>query len=143
VPNAGVVPLSGNRDVVGQIVRNVRDAALCLDGTLPYRRPCETPKATSLPASSLKVRPEWVVCLPLPRVANLVSTLKTCSDSVAPWQRWDTNRPVANARSWPVCDDCDRPSPTHKSRSTRALLCPLTNEYPTTSRGPSDGVAAR
>jgi Asp-tRNA(Asn)/Glu-tRNA(Gln) amidotransferase A subunit family amidase len=31
VPNAGVVPLSGNRDVVGPIARCVRDAALCLD----------------------------------------------------------------------------------------------------------------
>src|SRR6201996_8009591 len=31
VPNAGVVPLSANRDVVGPIARNVRDAALCLD----------------------------------------------------------------------------------------------------------------
>ncbi len=31
VPNAGVVPLSSQRDVVGPIARCVRDAALCLD----------------------------------------------------------------------------------------------------------------
>jgi len=31
VPNAGVVPLSSNRDVVGPIARTVEDAALCLD----------------------------------------------------------------------------------------------------------------
>lgn len=31
VPNVGVVPLSSNRDVVGPIARNVRDAAICLD----------------------------------------------------------------------------------------------------------------
>ncbi|XWN21756.1 MAG: amidase [Roseibium sp.] len=31
VPNAGVVPLSDNRDVVGPIARTVTDAALCLD----------------------------------------------------------------------------------------------------------------
>ncbi|MCB8873962.1 amidase [Acidisoma silvae] len=31
VPNAGVVPLSAHRDVVGPIARCVRDAALCLD----------------------------------------------------------------------------------------------------------------
>ncbi|SMO93720.1 amidase [Paracoccus laeviglucosivorans] len=31
VPNTGVVPLSSNRDVVGPIARNVRDAAVCLD----------------------------------------------------------------------------------------------------------------
>ena len=31
VPNAGVVPLSSNRDVVGPIARTVADAAICLD----------------------------------------------------------------------------------------------------------------
>ena len=31
VPNAGVMPLAANRDVVGPIARCVRDAALCLD----------------------------------------------------------------------------------------------------------------
>ena len=31
VPNAGVIPLSANRDVVGPIARTVEDAALCLD----------------------------------------------------------------------------------------------------------------
>jgi amidase len=31
VPNAGVLPLSSMRDVVGPIARNVRDAAICLD----------------------------------------------------------------------------------------------------------------
>lgn len=31
VPNAGVVPLSSNRDVVGPIARTVEDAAYCLD----------------------------------------------------------------------------------------------------------------
>jgi len=36
VPNAGVVPLSANRDVVGPIARNVRDAALCLDVLAGY-----------------------------------------------------------------------------------------------------------
>ncbi|MDR5741095.1 MULTISPECIES: amidase [unclassified Caballeronia] len=36
VPNAGVVPLSSNRDVVGPIARNVRDAALCLDVLAGY-----------------------------------------------------------------------------------------------------------
>ncbi|MDR5735500.1 amidase [Caballeronia sp. LZ025] len=36
VPNAGVVPLSANRDVVGPIARNVRDAALCLDALAGY-----------------------------------------------------------------------------------------------------------
>ncbi|WP_043287498.1 amidase [Paraburkholderia oxyphila] len=36
VPNAGVVPLSGNRDVVGPIARTVRDAALCLDVLAGY-----------------------------------------------------------------------------------------------------------
>jgi amidase len=36
VPNAGVVPLSANRDVVGPIARCVRDAALCLDVLAGY-----------------------------------------------------------------------------------------------------------
>jgi Asp-tRNA(Asn)/Glu-tRNA(Gln) amidotransferase A subunit family amidase len=36
VPNSGVVPLSGNRDVVGPIARTVRDAALCLDVLAGY-----------------------------------------------------------------------------------------------------------
>ncbi|HEX3983939.1 MAG TPA: amidase, partial [Acidisoma sp.] len=36
VPNAGVVPLSANRDVVGPIARSVRDAALCLDVLAGY-----------------------------------------------------------------------------------------------------------
>lgn len=36
VPNAGVVPLSSNRDVVGPIARNVTDAALCLDVLAGY-----------------------------------------------------------------------------------------------------------
>jgi amidase len=36
VPNTGVVPLSSNRDVVGPIARNVRDAALCLDVLAGY-----------------------------------------------------------------------------------------------------------
>ncbi|MDH4391864.1 MAG: amidase [Aquabacterium sp.] len=42
VPNAGVVPLSSNRDVVGPIARNVRDAALCLDVLAGYT--AEDPK---------------------------------------------------------------------------------------------------
>lgn len=36
VPNAGVVPLSANRDVVGPIGRTVIDAALCLDVLAGY-----------------------------------------------------------------------------------------------------------
>ncbi|MDX7950782.1 amidase [Lichenihabitans sp. Uapishka_5] len=36
VPNAGVMPLSSNRDVVGPIARCVRDAALCLDVLAGY-----------------------------------------------------------------------------------------------------------
>ena len=36
VPNAGVMPLSANRDVVGPIARCVRDAALCLDVLAGY-----------------------------------------------------------------------------------------------------------
>lgn len=36
VPNAGVVPLSANRDVVGPIARTVTDAALCLDALAGY-----------------------------------------------------------------------------------------------------------
>jgi len=36
VPNAGVFPLSANRDVVGPIARNVTDAALCLDVLAGY-----------------------------------------------------------------------------------------------------------
>jgi len=42
VPNAGVMPLSGNRDVVGPIARCVRDAALCLDVLAGYS--AEDPK---------------------------------------------------------------------------------------------------
>ena len=42
VPNAGVVPLSANRDVVGPIARNVTDAALCLDVLAGYS--AEDPK---------------------------------------------------------------------------------------------------
>ncbi len=42
VPNAGVVPLSANRDVVGPIARNVTDAALCLDALAGYS--AEDPK---------------------------------------------------------------------------------------------------
>ncbi len=42
VANAGVMPLSGNRDVVGPIARNVRDAALCLDVLAGYT--AEDPK---------------------------------------------------------------------------------------------------
>ncbi|WP_247355051.1 amidase [Bradyrhizobium sp. 160] len=36
VSNAGVMPLSGNRDVVGPIARCVRDAAICLDVLAGY-----------------------------------------------------------------------------------------------------------
>ncbi|AEI94811.1 amidase [Roseobacter litoralis] len=42
VPNAGVVPLSANRDVVGPIARNVTDAAICLDVLAGYS--AEDPK---------------------------------------------------------------------------------------------------
>lgn len=42
VPNAGVVPLSSNRDVVGPIGRTVTDAALCLDVLAGYS--AEDPK---------------------------------------------------------------------------------------------------
>ena len=42
VPNAGVVPLSANRDVVGPIARCVRDAALTLDVLAGYT--AEDPK---------------------------------------------------------------------------------------------------
>lgn len=42
VPNAGVVPLSANRDVVGPIARTVTDAALCLDVLAGYS--AEDPK---------------------------------------------------------------------------------------------------
>ena len=42
VPNAGVMPLSSNRDVVGPIARCVRDAALCLDVLAGYT--AEDPK---------------------------------------------------------------------------------------------------
>lgn len=42
VPNAGVMPLAANRDVVGPIARCVRDAALCLDVLAGYT--AEDPK---------------------------------------------------------------------------------------------------
>lgn len=45
VPNAGVVPLSANRDVVGPIARCVRDAALCLDVLAGFST--EDPKTTA------------------------------------------------------------------------------------------------
>ncbi len=45
VPNAGVMPLSSNRDVVGPIARTVRDAALCLDVLAGYT--AEDPKTVA------------------------------------------------------------------------------------------------
>ena len=45
VPNAGVLPLSSMRDVVGPIARNVRDAALCLDVLAGFT--LEDPKTAS------------------------------------------------------------------------------------------------
>ena len=45
VPNAGVMPLSSNRDVVGPIARCVRDAALCLDVLAGYT--IEDPKTVA------------------------------------------------------------------------------------------------
>ena len=45
VPNAGVMPLSSNRDVVGPIARCVRDAALCLDVLAGYT--AEDPKTVA------------------------------------------------------------------------------------------------
>ena len=45
VPNAGVVPLSSNRDVVGPIARCVRDAALTLDVLAGYTS--EDPKTVA------------------------------------------------------------------------------------------------
>ncbi|MGI3899571.1 MAG: amidase [Janthinobacterium lividum] len=45
VPNAGVMPLSANRDVVGPIARCVRDAALCLDVLAGYS--AEDPKTVA------------------------------------------------------------------------------------------------
>ncbi len=45
VPNAGVMPLSSNRDVVGPIARCVRDAALCLDVLAGYTS--EDPKTVA------------------------------------------------------------------------------------------------
>jgi Asp-tRNA(Asn)/Glu-tRNA(Gln) amidotransferase A subunit family amidase len=45
VPNAGVMPLSSNRDVVGPIARSVRDAALCLDVLAGYT--AEDPKTVA------------------------------------------------------------------------------------------------
>ena len=45
VPNAGVMPLSANRDVVGPIARCVRDAALCLDVLAGYT--AEDPKTVA------------------------------------------------------------------------------------------------
>jgi Asp-tRNA(Asn)/Glu-tRNA(Gln) amidotransferase A subunit family amidase len=45
VPNAGVVPLSSNRDVVGPIARCVRDAALTLDVLAGYT--AEDPKTVA------------------------------------------------------------------------------------------------
>ena len=45
VPNAGVVPLSSNRDVVGPIARNVTDAAIALDTLAGYS--IEDPKTLS------------------------------------------------------------------------------------------------
>ena len=52
VPNAGVVPLSSNRDVVGPIARCVRDAALTLDVLAGYT--IEDPKTVA----SVGHRPE-------------------------------------------------------------------------------------
>jgi amidase len=53
VPNAGVVPLSANRDVVGPIARNVTDAALCLNVLAGYS--AEDPKTL---ASVGKIPPQ-------------------------------------------------------------------------------------
>jgi hypothetical protein len=65
-----------------------------------------------------------------------LQTARQCADCSTLLQ--DTRHGKLTGSSCPAAASCSGRKPTHKTRSIRALLCPLTNDYRTTA-----GVPAR